>query len=82
MGSHKSFVRIAQAGKSTTRDYADSIKCRVCGWLMPANRMCPNRKDICIYCCDRCQRDDGTLCEWMGDRYSLEQTTNSGALHE
>ncbi len=62
--------------RTIIRDYSKSIQCRVCGYLMPSDRMCPKRDNVCVFCCDYCW-EDGT-CPYAGDKGSLEGTTDSG----
>ena len=52
-----------------------STHCIVCSTLLAGDDdMCPNRNNVCKYCCLKCDFDGG--CAYAGDRDSLEETEN------
>lgn len=49
--------------------------CKVCNaTYSDLENMCPKRKDVCIYCCLRCDLDGS--CEYTGDPDSLDNTAD------
>ena len=53
--------------------------CKICEFVCAGDDdMCPNRDNVCKFCCCLCEEgDDKVECEWGGDRNSVEQTENA-----
>ena len=55
--------------------WSEKTHCKVCGVVYAGmDDMCPNRDNVCKYCCLKCGDTD---CDFSGSRDSIKDTINS-----
>ena len=55
--------------------WSEETYCKVCNsFKAGTDDMCPNRDNVCLYCCNKCDLYGG--CTFEGPRDSIEETTD------